>query len=117
MLIRIDTTATEPIYSQIAREVRAAIARGEAPAGSRLPTARDLARSLEVNMHTVLRAYAELREAGDIEMRPGRGAVVLPRPRLDSDVASAVKNLLNVAKRSGVGLAELHQALEEGDSR
>lgn len=117
MLIRIDTTATEPIYSQIAREVRSAIARGEAPTGSRLPAARELARSLDVNMHTVLRAYAELREAGDIELRPGRGAVVLPRTRLDSDVASAVEHLLNVARRKGVRLADLHQALEEGDTR
>lgn len=117
MLVRIDTTATEPIYSQIAREVRSAIARGVVAAGTRLPAARDLARSLDVNMHTVLRAYAELRDAGDVEMRPGRGAVVLPRPQLDADVATAVEHLLAVARRRGVSLTELHQALEEGDPR
>lgn len=117
MLIRIDTSTTEPIYVQIAREVRSAISRGVVATGARLPAARDLARSLEVNMHTVLRAYAELRDAGDIDMRPGRGAVVLPRSGLRPDVAEAVAHLLDVARGAGMTLAELHHALDEGASR
>ena len=114
MLVRIDTSAAEPIYSQIAREVRHAIARGAVGEGDRLPTARQLAQSLDVNMHTVLRAYAELREDGDIEMRRGRGATVLPRTQLHDDVNRAVHNLLAAARRQGVGLEQLHRALDEG---
>lgn len=117
MLIRIDTATAEPIYSQIAREVRRAIARGEVKEGDRLPTARHLAQSLDVNMHTVLRAYAELREAGDIEMRRGRGATVLPRAELHDDVATAVRSLLAAAHRRGVGIEQLHRALDEGALR
>lgn len=117
MLVRIDTSAVEPIYSQIAREVRRAIARGEVKEGDRLPTARQLAQSLDVNMHTVLRAYAELRDEGDIEMRRGRGATVLPREELPVDVASALHRLLIVAYRQGVELEQLHRALDEGAMR
>ncbi len=114
MLIRLDTTVAHPLYLQITREVRRAIVRGEVRAGERLPAARELAHSLGVNMHTVLRAYAELRDAGDIELRRGRGAVVLPRSDLHDDVASAVQNLLEVARRRGISLEELHHSLDEG---
>lgn len=117
MLVKIDTTAAEPIYSQIAREIRAAILSGSITAGSRLPAARDLAKSLEVNMHTVLRAYSELREAGDIELRRGRGAVVLPRADRDPTITAALSRLLDLARERGVTVAELHQALDEGEPR
>lgn len=117
MLIRLDTTAPDPIYLQIVRSVRRAIARGELRQGQRLPAARELARSLGVNAHTVLHAYAELRNAGDIELRRGRGATVL-RPRaLEDDVAVAVERLLDVARRQGVEIEQLHRALDEGEDR
>lgn len=114
MLIRIDPRASEPIYVQIEREVRRAIAAGTVRAGDRLPAARDLAASLEVNMHTVLRAYTELREAGVIDLRRGRGAVVLPPQPSVPEVDQAVAELLELARRHGIPLSELHQALDEG---
>lgn len=117
MLIRIDARASEPIYVQIEREVRRAIASGEVTAGDRLPAARDLAASLDVNMHTVLRAYTELRDAGVIDLRRGRGAVVLPRQPTAPEMDQAVGQLLDVARRHGIPLSELHQALDEGAKR
>lgn len=117
MLIRIDSQASDPIYAQIVLEVRRAIARGDVRAGERLPAARDLAKSLDVNMHTVLRAYTELREAGEIDLRRGRGAVVLAREGLDAEVASALDRLLEVATRKRVPLSELHQAIDERGAR
>lgn len=117
MLVRIDTTSAEPIYAQIVREVRLAVARGDVSEGDRLPPARDLARSLDVNMHTVLRAYAELRDAGDIELRRGRGAVVLARAAVHPEVTEAVDRLLAAGRRRGLSLEELHRLLEERGSR
>ncbi|NLG23263.1 MAG: GntR family transcriptional regulator [Actinomycetales bacterium] len=117
MLIRIDPRASEPIYVQIEREVRRAIAAGEVAAGDRLPAARDLARSLDVNMHTVLRAYTELREAGVIDLRRGRGAVVLPQEAPAPEVDQAVAELLEAARKHGIPLSQLHQALDEGAHR
>ena len=76
MLIRVDPSAPEPLFEQLASAVRGGIARGELSAGERLPGARDLADSLGLNVHTVLRGYQELRDEGLIELRRGRGAVV-----------------------------------------
>lgn len=113
MLIRIDPRESAPIYAQIEREVCRAIAAGEVAAGDRLPAARDLAKSLDVNMHTVLRAYTELRDAGVIDLRRGRGAVVLPQEPVAPEMGEAVRALLKVARTHGIPLSQLHQALDE----
>ena len=83
MLFRIDTAATEPLFAQLASQVRLAAARGDLQAGERLPAARDLADSLDLNVHTVLRAYQELRDEGLIDLRRGRGAVMTDRANAD----------------------------------
>lgn len=76
MLFRIDPTATEPIFEQLVTQVRLAILNGLVAPGDRLPSARELAAALEVNLHTVLHAYQELRDVGLVELRRGRGATV-----------------------------------------
>ena len=115
MLIRIDTTAPEPIYAQIGREVRRALAAGDLAEGDRPPAARELARSLDVNMHTVLRAYADLREDGVIELRRGRGAVVVNVPTRPPEVTTAVRELVALARRHDIPLTDLHHALDALD--
>ena len=83
MLFRIDSAASEPLFVQLASQVRLAAARGDLRAGERLPAARDLAESLDLNVHTVLRAYQDLRDEGLIDLRRGRGAVVTDRASAD----------------------------------
>ncbi|MEU1312725.1 GntR family transcriptional regulator [Streptomyces cinnamoneus] len=76
MLFRVDPSSPLPLGDQIAACVRGAIADGTVRTGERLPSARDVAASLGVNMHTVLRGYRRLREEGLLELRRSRGAVV-----------------------------------------
>lgn len=76
MLFRVDTTSVIGLADQIAAQIRGALVSGRLRPGDRLPAARDVAAGLDVNMHTVLRAYATVRDEGLIELRRGRGAVV-----------------------------------------
>ena len=75
MLLRIDPQATTPLFTQLADAVRAEVVAGRVRAGARLPSARDLAAALEGNLHTVLHAYQQLRDAGRVQMDRRRGAV------------------------------------------
>lgn len=76
MLLRIDPQTTTPLFTQLADAVRAEVVAGRVRAGERLPSARELAAALEVNLHTVLHAYQQLRDEGLVQMHRGRGAVV-----------------------------------------
>lgn len=99
MLFRVDPTADEPIFAQLVGQVRLAVATGRVRAGERLPAARDLAESLDVNIHTVLKAYQELRDDGLIELRRGRGAVVADQSGRDhSALLAAVEAVVREAR-------------------
>lgn len=98
MLFRIDPTSDEPLFTQLAGQVRVAVVGGELIPGTRLPSARELAASLDINLHTVLHAYQDLRDEGLIELRRGRGAVVASRPEQDfTPVQAAVDALVAAA--------------------
>ncbi len=103
MLFRIDPRSPEPLFTQLAGQVRAAVARGDLTAGTRLPAARELAASLEVNLHTVLHAYQDLRDEGLIELRRGRGAVVTLAPDRDyAPLHTAIADVVRAARAAGL---------------
>ena len=76
MLLSIDEKDGRPIYAQIVSQVRQQVGRGILKPGEELPSVRELADSLGVNMHTVRGAYLKLRDQGVIRLRLGRRAVI-----------------------------------------
>ena len=57
MFIEIDTASSEPIYTQLMKELKKGIVKGEIKKDDLLPSVRSLAGDLGVNMHTVNKAY------------------------------------------------------------
>lgn len=88
MLISIDPGSPAPLYKQIHDQVVAGIATGELEPGTSLPSVRSLASDLGINLHTVNKAYAVLRDEGYVRMR-GRAGAVIARP---DDTDRADKN-------------------------
>ena len=76
MLFSINEHDARPVYLQIAVQVKEQITRGELKPGDELPSVRDLAESLGINMHTVRHAYNVLREQKIVAMRLGQGTRV-----------------------------------------
>ena len=76
MLVSLDPADATPIYAQVERGLRAAIAAGRLKPGDQLPTVRELAVDLQVNANTVARVYSELERAGVFETRRGVGTFV-----------------------------------------
>ncbi len=113
MLITIDPTSETPLFEQIAAGLRAALAGGELDAGDRLPSGRELADSLDVNMHTVLRAYGALRDEGLVEMRRGRGVTVLRTAGHRARLFELARALLVEARKQGMGMDQVKALLEE----
>jgi len=76
MLITADPSDDQPIYRQIVDQLRQFIAAGTLRAGDALPSVRQLAADLGVNLNTVATAYRELAGEGLVEIKHGRGALV-----------------------------------------
>jgi GntR family transcriptional regulator len=117
-LVTVDTRDATPLYAQLERGLRAAIASGRLQPGEQLPTVRELAVDLRVNANTVARVYAELERAGVIETRRGVGSFVSATPAQarsprehDRRLRAFVTRLLADADAAGFTLDELISAL------
>ena len=75
-MFSVDASDPTPIYAQLERAIRAAIAAGQLSPGDRLPTVRQLAVDLRINANTVAKVYAELEHAGVVATQRGVGTFV-----------------------------------------
>ena len=82
MEFRIDPSSRLPIYRQLRNQFREAVARGKLRPEERLPSVRELSRTLVVNPNTIARVYTELEREGLLNTRPGRG-VFVARPKAE----------------------------------
>ncbi|GAA5150444.1 GntR family transcriptional regulator [Microbacterium pseudoresistens] len=113
MLIRISDDVGRPLYEQVAASVRAEILAGRAGPGDHLPPAREVGAALDINVHTVLRAYQVLRDEGLVDLRRGRGAVISPAAAPLAALAHDIRSLVDRAAALGVSPATLAALVKE----
>jgi GntR family transcriptional regulator len=117
-LLTVDPRDPTPIYAQLERGLRAAIATSRVRPGDQLPTVRQLAVDLRINANTVARVYAELERAGVIETRRGVGSFVTagatrahPPREHDRRLRAFVTRMLADADAAGFTLDDVVGAL------
>ena len=116
MFIKIDFNSDEAIYTQLMNQIIIGIATSQLQEGDSLPSVRQLADTVGVNMHTVNKAYGLLRQEGFLTIDRRKGAVVA----VDSDKARALGDLresLRIALARSwcktVGRQEVHDLIDE----
>jgi GntR family transcriptional regulator len=95
----VDSSSPTPIYAQLDRAIRTAIATGELPEGAQLPTVRQLAVDLAINANTVARVYAQLERDGMLETRRGVGTFVRESPSPQAARAHRERELRELIRR------------------
>ena len=89
MILKINQLSQQPIYLQIRDQIVEAVASGCLCPGDNLPSVRSLAADLGVNLHTVNKAYAVLRDEGYVLMRGRSGAFIADYEQLTTPERSA----------------------------
>jgi len=100
----VDRNSEEPVYAQIARQVRARISGGDLKPGAPLPSVRAFASDLGVNLNTVARAYRQLEDGGFVAIA-GRSGV-----RVSPPASAAAEKRHDLRERLRDVLARLRQA-------
>lgn len=95
----VDPSDPTPLYAQLERRIRSAIAAGSLRQGERLPTVRQMAVDLVINANTVAKVYAQLERDGYIETRRGIGSFVREGAAPVSTKPSRERELRQFARR------------------
>ena len=120
-MFSVDPADPTPLYAQLDRSIRAAIAAGRLKVGDRLPTVRQLAVDLRINANTVAKVYAELERAGVLATQRGIGTFVRDTPTQVSlttrrdrerELRPLVDRLLADASAFGITLTEIVQYID-----
>lgn len=119
-MVSIDARDKTPIYAQLERGLRAAMATSRLKPGDQLPTVRQLAAALSINANTVARVYADLERSGAIETRRGVGSFVTatadqarPAREHDKRLRAFVTRVLAEAATTGFSAEEIAQEIAD----
>jgi GntR family transcriptional regulator len=119
LLLSIDENDNRPIYLQITGQIKEQVSRGILQPGTELPSVRDLAESLGINMHTVRSAYLKLRDDGIVKLRLGRRAVVSRRQfatgntNRESNIEVRLSEIITDALLTGMSMEKLKELFEK----
>lgn len=116
MIIEIDFNSDEAIYLQLRNQIVLGIATSRFREGDALPSVRQLADSIGINMHTVNKAYSVLRQEGFVKVDRRKGAVIA----IDIDKMQAIEALrgsmqviLAEAMCKNISREEVHALIDE----
>lgn len=116
MVIKIDFQSDEALYTQLMNQIIMGIATSRLQEGDPLPSVRQLADTIGINMHTVNKAYSLLRQEGFVTIDRRRGAIIA----IDVDKMKALEEMkqnLMVALARGycknISRAEVHDLIDE----
>lgn len=116
MVIKIDFQSDEALYIQLRNQIILGIATARIQEGDELPSVRQLAEDIGINMHTVNKAYSVLRQEGFLTIDRRRGAVIA----LDVDKLKALEEMkknLRVILAKGrckrISRQEVHELVDD----
>lgn len=116
--MKIYQNSSEPIYKQIAAQLREQILTGKLKGGDPLPSIRVLAQDLKISVITTMKAYEELSEEGLVTASKGKGYFVNAQDQrmlVEQHMRQLEKNLtdaIHSARIAGIGLEDVQQTLE-----
>lgn len=94
MIVTIDFNSDEAFYIQLRNQIIFGIANAEIREGDNLPSVRELAEDVGINMHTVNKAYTILKQEGYVKLDRRKGAVI----SVNADKLQAIEELMNDLK-------------------
>lgn len=111
----IDHSSTQRLQDQVAASVVRGLHEGELSVDEQLPPAAELAAALAVDRNTVLAAYRQLRNAGILEFRRGRGARIAAsvKPGDLAPVRDAVRTTIDLARQYGLDPSDVIALIKE----
>ena len=124
--LRVDTRDPMPIYAQLERRIRSAIAAGRLQPAEQLPTVRQLAVALRINANTVARVYAQLEREGVLQTRRGVGTFIAEPTTRGTELGDEVRrdelqrriqDLLVEAGTLGFSTEDVVAALERSSNK
>ena len=116
MVIEIDFQSDEALYTQLMNQIIMGIATSRLQEGDPLPSVRQLADTIGINMHTVNKAYAVLKQEGFIQLDRRRGAVVaidVNRIKAMEGLKEQLLVLLAQSRCKGITREEVHTLVDE----
>jgi GntR family transcriptional regulator len=118
MNFRLDSSSGVPFYRQIIDQVLLAVADGRLKLGAQLPTVRQLAVDLSVNLNTVAKAYREMEIRGIVQTQQGTGTFIAARSAAKSRerrkaLSDLVDRLIANGEALGIPMEDLVEALVE----
>jgi GntR family transcriptional regulator len=119
MFLKIEPSSPVPLYRQIVDQIRFSVASGRLAAEAKVPSVRDLAQELQINLQTVAKAYAELVREGTLDIRRGMGTYVSARvPRTASldareEIEAELRALARHAFAYGFTVEEVQKLLSK----